>query len=123
MTPHIMIGAFSILIGFAGIFFGIFGGVALVIWTSTQAGIARIKAERGLQKAASQPQVSALIAEIKALQLQMDQMQSTSHQFDISFDEALNRLESRVSRLETRSAVSATQTTEESTILRNGQGQ
>jgi len=112
-----MTDALDILISF----FGIFGGVSLVIWTSTQARIARIKAERGLKQALSNPQESAVVTEIKALQQQIAEMQSTSHQFDISFDEALNRMESRVNRLETKSALSATQTTDTSSVLRNGQ--
>ena len=48
-------------------------------------------------------------------------MQSTGHQFDISFDEALNRIEGRVNRLETKSAVATAQTAETPTTLRNGQ--
>ena len=49
----------------------------------------------------------------------MEQMQSTSHQFDISFDEALNRMDGRVGRLETKSAVGAATVPTEAT-LRNG---
>ncbi len=45
-----------------------------------------------------------ILAEMKAMRQQMEQMQSTNHQFDLSFDEALNRLEGRISRLETKSA-------------------
>jgi len=55
----------------------------------------------------------------------VEQMQSTSHSFDLSFDEALNRLEGRINRLETKSAVSTTAppATTDTTpnILRNGQ--
>ncbi len=48
-------------------------------------------------------------------------MHSTSHQFDISFDEALSRVEGRVNRLETKSATALTQQAETPTTLRNGQ--
>lgn len=51
---------------------------------------------------------------------QMAEMHSTSHGFDISFDEALSRLEGRVGRLETSSAAG---TNDAPAVLRNGQGQ
>jgi hypothetical protein len=60
---------------------------------------------------------------LKAMQQKMAEMHSTSHQFDISFDEALNRLEGRVGRLETKSAVATSVATEAPTTLRNGQSQ
>ena len=41
---------------------------------------------------------------------QMEQMQSTSHAFDLSFDEALSRLEQRVGRVETKVAAAPTAT-------------
>ena len=74
-----------------------------------QAKIARIKAEAEAQRVttASLPGDTVLL-ELKAMRQQMEQMQSTSHQFDISFDEALSRLEGRVNRLETKVAASAT---------------
>ena len=46
-------------------------------------------------------------------------MQNTGHQFDLSFDAALNRLEGRVDRIETRSSV-YTATPPETQPLRNG---
>ncbi len=69
---------------------GLFGGISLIIWTSTQAKIARLKAERGGQQTDALPQDSSVIAELKALKQQISEMHSTSHQFDISFDEALS---------------------------------
>ena len=87
---------------------GTFGGVALIIWTSVQAKIARIKAEAQVrQQQTAVPQDTAVLAELKALKQQMAEMHSTSHQFDISFDEALNRLEERVRRVETKPAAPA----------------
>ena len=103
---------------------GSFGGVALIIWTSMQAKIARIKAEAQVRRESAAPaEETAVLAELKALKHQVEQMQSTSHQFDISFDEALGRLEGRVGRLETKSAASTAQTTDTPNVLRNGQSQ
>ena len=100
--------------------FGSFGGVALIIWTSVQAKIARIKAEAEAHRImAAPPQTDTVLAELKAMRQQMEQMQSTSHGFDLSFDEALNRMEGRVGRLETKSAVGAATVPTEAT-LRNG---
>lgn len=45
-------------------------------------------------------QSDSVLEEVRALRLQMEQMQSTCHQFDLSFDAALNRLEERVQRVE-----------------------
>lgn len=88
--------------------FGSFGGVALIIWTSMQAKIARIKAEAGAHRTMAAPMpTDAVLAELKAMRQQMEQMQSTSHGFDLSFDAALSRLEERVSRVETRGAAPA----------------
>ncbi|MGI4789374.1 MAG: hypothetical protein ACRYFS_11065 [Janthinobacterium lividum] len=42
----------------------------------------------------------SVLEEVRALRLQMEQMQSTCHQVDLSFDAALNRLEERVQRVE-----------------------
>ncbi len=106
------------------ILFGSFGGVSLIIWTSVQAKIARIKAEAEARRGAAAPMPNdTLLAEMKAMRQQMAEMHSTSHQFDISFDEALSRLEGRVGRLETKSATGTSAATDAPTILRNGQGQ
>lgn len=104
--------------------FGTFSGIALIIWTSMAGKIARIKAEAEARRitTAPLPMDSGVAAELRALREQMAQMQSTGHQFDLSFDEALNRMESRLSRLETKSAASGTTTsTETGQTLRNGQ--
>ena len=101
------------------------GGIAAVIGASGWAKAERIRAERmgQAQAAPDTAQDSAVLAELKALKQQMAEMHSTSHQFDISFDEALSRMEGRVGRLETKSASGAAATTEAPPILRNGQGQ
>lgn len=108
--------------------FSCFGGTALIIWTSMAGKIARIKAEAEARRivTAPLPQNSSdgtVLAEVKAMRQQMEQMQSTSHQFDLSFDEALNRLEGRISRLETKSAVTSTASpaADAPNTLRNGQ--
>ena len=53
---------------------------------------------------------------------QIAEMHSTSHQFDLSFDEALNRLESRVGRLETKSATRGAATEDAVAVQTNGTG-
>ena len=102
--------------------FAVFGGIALLVWTSAKAKLEH----RKLDLMARQPVAPTLpndpvLAELKALKQQMAEMQSTGHQFDISFDEALNRIEGRVNRLETKSAAATAQTAETPTTLRNGQ--
>lgn len=102
----------------------IFGGTALVIWASAKAKMEHRKLDMRIGQPlethapASEDKV---LAELKAVRQQMEQMQSTSHQFDISFDEALNRLEGRINRLETKSAVSTVAQTDAPNTLRNGQ--
>ncbi len=103
---------------------GFFGGIGLVILASNKAKIDRMKARAAAWQQAAAPEASStVLAELKALRQQMEQMHSTSHQFDISFDEALNRLEGRVGRLETKSAAGTATTTETPATLRNGQSQ
>ena len=111
-------------IGGALITFSMFGGTALIIWTSMTAKVARIKAEAEVRRQTAAPQTdSSVAAELKALRQQVAEMAGTSHQFDISFDEALNRLEGRINRLETKSAVSTTAAAETTQIQRNGLSQ
>ncbi len=45
-----------------------------------------------------------------------------SHQFDLSFDEALNRLEGRVGRLETKSATRGAAAEDAPAVQQNGTG-
>ena len=112
------------IVGIVFIILSSFGGMAAVIGAAGWAKAERIRAERmGRVEAPSETaQTSAVLAELKALKQQMAERHSTSHQFDISFDEALGRLEGRVGRMETKSAASVTSTPADST-LRNGQGQ
>ncbi len=103
----------------------IFGGIASIIWASARAKLEhrKLDMQRG-QPLETRPSASEdkVLAEMQALRQQMEQMQSTSHSFDLSFDEALNRLEGRISRLETKTAAApATNAAETSPTLRNGQ--
>ena len=97
------------------------GGVAGIIAASGWARAENIRAERMRQAESDSDtgQDSTVLVEMKAMRQQMEQMHSTSHQFDISFDEALNRMDGRVGRLETKSAVGAATVPTEAT-LRNG---
>lgn len=66
---------------------------------------------------------SVVLAELKAMKQQMAEMHGTSHSFDLSFDEALNRLEGRVGRLETKSATRSAVTAEDTpAVQQNGTG-
>ena len=90
----------------------VFGGIAMVIWASAKAKLEhrRLDMMRGqpLETRPAAVSEDKILAEMKAMRQQIEQMQSTGHQFDLSFDEALNRLEGRINRLETKSAVSTT---------------
>jgi len=101
------------------------GGIAGIIAASGWARAVNVRAERVSQAASTSDaaQDSAVLAELKALKQQMAEMHSTSHQFDISFDEALNRMDGRVGRLETKSAVATSVTTDAPPTLRNGLSQ
>lgn len=110
----------------ATILLSIFGGISLVIWTSMKAKVARIKAEIEAQQQVTRPRQNAapvndaVLTELKALQQQVSQMQSTGHQFDIAFDAALSRLEGRVERLETKTVGTVAPGPAETQALRNG---
>ena len=102
-----------------------FGGIALVIWVSMQGKIAHIKAEAQMRRQQAVPPQAddgAVLAELRALKQQMAEMHSTSHQFDLSFDDALNRLEGRVGRLETKSATRGAAAEDTPAVQQNGTG-
>lgn len=102
--------------------FAVFGGIALIIWASAKAKLEHRKLD--IQQwqphiaPTATPNDSAVVQELRELKQQIAEMQSTGHQFDLSFDAALNRLESRVDRLETRAAAATALT--ETPTLRNG---
>lgn len=88
-----------------------FSGISLLIWIKHKAKMERMRVERQLMQPfwpqPVAPQDPSVLAELRALKQQINEMQSTCHQFDISFDAALSRLESRIERLETRQAATA----------------
>ncbi|MGI4789969.1 MAG: hypothetical protein ACRYFS_14100, partial [Janthinobacterium lividum] len=101
---------------------GFFGGISLIVLASSKAKIDKMKAERQLWQQPAQQNDTAVLAELKAMKQQISEMQSTGHQFDISFDAALNRLEERVSRVETKVAVPPAVSVPTEQYQRNGQG-
>ncbi len=101
----------------------VFGGIALVIMASARAKLMhRVQDMKERQPMIVTPQSDAVLAELRALKEQVSEMQSTGHQFDISFDAALTRMEGRVSRLETKAATASPTTPAISAdaTLRNG---
>lgn len=109
-------GAIDAIFIILSVFGGVSGLIAACGWAKAERS--RAEPQAGGQDAA---QDSVVLAELKALKQQIAEMHSTSHQFDISFDEALSRMEGRVGRLETKSAASASVATETPNALRNGQ--
>ncbi len=125
----------------------VFGGLAMVIWTSAKAKLEHRKLDMmaGRQQSSNQssqaapennqfPQNNqfplasgskrddALLAELRGLKQQISEMQSTSHQFDLAFDAALERMEQRIAFLETKSISVSAGAADAPTIVRNGQG-
>lgn len=117
----------------------VFGGIAMVIWASAKAKLEHRKldmmagrqplpnhSQQAVPEGNQFPLVSgnkrddALLAEMRGLKQQIGEMQSTSHQFDLSFDAALERMEQRVAHLETKSISAAAASSDAPTILRNG---
>ena len=101
-----------------------FGGIALIIWASAKAKLEHRKLDmlRGLPVTPiTAHNDDAVLAELRALKQQIGEMQSTGHQFDIAFDAALERMEQRVARLETKSAAAIATQTEGTGVLRAGQ--
>ena len=103
------------------ILLSIFGGVSGVIAVSGWARAERIRAMGRGRQSAERPEVNdPVLAELKALKQQISEMQNTSHQFDLSFDESLTRLEQRVNHLETKTASPAPAHIETPNVLKNG---
>lgn len=75
----------------------IFGIPITAIVTSHFRQLAQMKTNR------SSEQDQALLNELQAVKQQIEQLRDTTTQYDMSFDTALQRLEARVSHLETRS--------------------
>jgi len=117
----------------------VFGGIAMVIWASAKAKLEHRKLDMmgGRQQTPNQSQQAvpesnpfplasggkrddALLSEMRGLKQQIGEMQSTSHQFDLAFDAALERMEQRVANLETKSITASATAADAPTILRNG---
>src|SRR5690348_15459204 len=96
------------------------GGVAAIIGATGWATAERIRAERKAGIPSTAPPNDVVLAELQALKQHIQEMQSTSHQFDISFDAALSRLEQRVDRLETRTATQGAASTPQESPQRVG---
>ena len=88
-----------------GIFGSIFGGISLVILAGNKARIDKMRAEREIMQQSLAPRSELSSSDVQGLKQQISEMQNTSHQFDISFDAALSRMEDRISRVETKVAV------------------
>jgi hypothetical protein len=84
--------------------FGIFGGIAMVVLASAKAKLDHRKLDITRGQPTIAPQNDVVLTELQALKRQIGEMQATGHQFDISFDAALSRLEERVNRVETKVA-------------------
>ena len=94
----------------------VFGGIAMIILASAKAKLEHRKLDmRQGQPLETRPVQSddRILMELKAMQQQIAEMQSTSHQFDISFDAALSRLEERVNRVETKTTTLPVHLTQE----------
>lgn len=100
---------------------GFFGGISLIILAGNKAKIDKMKAERQIWQQGAQPSDTSVLAELKALKQQVSEMQSTGHQFDISFDAALGRLEERVGRVETKTSTLAAASAPSEQFQRIGQ--
>ena len=84
-----------------------FGGIGFVILASNKAKIDKMRAEREIMQQSLTPRGALSPTDLRGLKEQISEMQNTSHQFDISFDAALSRLEDRISRVETKVAVTS----------------
>lgn len=110
------------LIECVGVFGSIFGGISLVILAGNKAKIDKMRAEREIMQQSLTPRSELSSTDVQGLKEQISEMQNTSHQFDISFDAALSRLEERVSRVETKVAASPSGTSQSEQYQRTGQG-
>lgn len=99
---------------------GFFGGIGVVILAANKAKIDKMRAEREIMQQSLTPRGESTSTELQALKQQISEMQSTGHQFDISFDAALSRLEERVNRVETKVAAAPTAAPQAEAVQRIG---
>jgi hypothetical protein len=74
----------------------IFGIFFLPVWTSHQRKMMELRLKAGSQTDAN------LLAELQAMKAQIAELRDTTTRYDMSFDSALQRIESRAGHLETR---------------------
>ena len=82
------------LIGLAAVVL-IFGTGFMAVWGEHQRKLLEAKARAGNQD-------STLAAELQAMKKEIEALRDTSTRYDMSFDTALQRIESRVSNVEQR---------------------
>src|SRR5438128_1347015 len=87
---------FLIIFGILVFFLMVFGVAGFAIYTEHRQKMAKIQSQTG-QKA--EP---SILKEFQDLKEQMAEMRDTTTKFDMSFDTALQRLESRIAHLESR---------------------
>ena len=93
--------------GVVVMFFLIFGGGTMVnkLWSSynkTRIEIAKIKASKQSPSAGSSYELELMRNDLAAMRQELHALRDTSTQYDISFDTALQRMESRVEHVERR---------------------
>lgn len=94
-------------------FFLIFGGGSMLtkMWSTfnnTRIEMARIRSEQRVTGTSNTREVEALRAELESTRKELQALRDTSMQYDISFDTALGRMESRVAHVERRIGVAVT---------------
>ena len=91
-----LIGLLAVFLIFGG------GGLAMRMFEAhnrTKLELARLRLEQSQGYQAEAP-AGAIQDELRRLRVEMEQLRETSTQYDLSFDTALQRLETRVNRLE-----------------------
>ncbi len=93
--------------GVVVMFFLIFGGGTMVnkLWSSfnkTRIELAKIKATKQTPSAGSNYELELMRNDLAAMRQELQALRDTSTQYDISFDTALQRMESRVEHVERR---------------------
>ncbi len=73
----------------------IFGTVLVAVWGEHQRKMIEARARAGNQD-------SAMLSELQRLRHEVEQLRDTTTKYDMSFDTALQRIESRVSNVEQR---------------------
>ncbi len=105
------------------VLFLIFGGGTMLtkMWSDynkTRIELARLKFDqRASAPVGSSREIVSLREELEATRQELRDLRDTSTQYDISFDTALGRVESRVSHVERRLGVSPTESDVETVTL------